>query len=268
MIRKPSVAGQFYPGSSLMLKKELAFLINKKEHKLDCIGAVSPHAGYIYSGPVAGKVFSRIKLKNCFIIMGPNHTGRGKQFSIMAKGTYEMPQGNVGIDEKLAKALLQNSKHLEIDEAAHAAEHSIEVQLPFIQYLKKDFKFVPIVISHSSPNAYKELGKEMAAVIKKYKKEVVMIASSDMTHYEKHESAKTKDKYAIDAILDLDTEALMNAIMKYDISMCGYAPTIVMLEAAKELGAKKAELVDYKTSGDTSGDYSSVVGYAGIIVAK
>ena len=177
-----------------------------------------------------------------------------------------MPQGEVGIDEGLAKKLLEGSGLLEEDDLAHTYEHSVEVQLPFLQYLKKDFKFVPIVVYHSKINAFRQLGGEIAKCIKDFKKDVVIIASSDMTHYEDRESAEKKDKIAIDAILKLDEKKLMNAILAWDISMCGYAPAIVMLTAAKELGAKKAELVEYKTSGDTSGDYSSVVGYAGIIV--
>lgn len=266
MIRKPSVAGQFYPASGSMLEKQLSALVDKKAKKIDCLGVVSPHAGYIYSGPVAGKVLSRIKFKDSFIIMGPNHTGYGKPFSIMTKGSWQMPQGKVDIDETLANSLLKGSEHLEEDALAHNHEHSIEVQLPFLQYLKKDFKFVPIIISHSQLSIYKKLASQLAKSIKDSKKDVVIIASSDMTHYEDRESAEKKDRFAIEAILKLDTDLLMDTILKHDISMCGYAPTIVMLQAAKELGAVKAELVDYKTSGDASGDYSSVVGYAGIIV--
>ena len=266
MLRRASVAGQFYPEAARTLEKTVSELIDTKSEKIDCLGAVSPHAGYIYSGATAGKVFSQIKLKPAYIILGPNHTGYGKPFSIMAKGSWQMPQGDVGIDEDLAQALLKGSKYLAEDGEAHFHEHSIEVQLPFLQFFKKDFKFVPIIISQSQLKVYVELGKEIGRTIKQYKKEVLIIASSDMTHYEDIESAKKKDKLAISAILKLDSHLLMDTVLKSDISMCGYAPTIVMIEAATELGAKNAELVDYRTSGDVSGDYSSVVGYAGIIV--
>ncbi len=266
MERRPSVAGQFYPASAKLLEKELSALIDKGAKKEKCLGIVSPHAGYVYSGGVAGKVFSRISLAEHFIIMGPNHTGYGKPFSIMPKGSFNMPQGKVGIDERLAGLLLKNSAHLEVDELAHIHEHSIEVQLPFIQYLLKAFSFVPIVIGQSGLDTYKELGRQIGSAVTEYKKDVIIIASSDMTHYEEQTQAKEKDGRAIEAILKLDSDKLMEMIARYDISICGYAPTIVMMEAAKSLGAKKAELVDYKTSGDASGDYSSVVGYAGIIV--
>ena len=266
MIRKPAVAGQFYPASGAMLEKEISSYIDKNAERETCLGAVSPHAGYIYSGCVAGKVFSKINLTETFIIMGPNHTGNGKQFSIVTKGSWQLPKGNIDIDGGLADNLLTRSKHLEEDTLAHNYEHSIEVQLPFIQYFKKNFKFVPIVVSHSTLAIYRELGKEIAKTIKDSGKKIVIVASSDMTHYEEHKSAEKKDKLAIEAILNLDEKSLLDTISKYNISMCGYAPTIVMLAATKELGAKKAELVDYKTSGDVSGDYSSVVGYAGIII--
>lgn len=265
-IRKPSVAGQFYQGSKAGLEKELSKLMQKDAQKEDCLGAVSPHAGYVYSGLVAGEVISRIKFKDSFIIMGPNHTGLGKPFAIMSSDSWQTPMGDIAIDADLAKKILQNSKYIKEDASAHIYEHSIEVQLPFLQFVKEDFKFVPIIISSADIETFKEIGKELADVIKKSKREIVIIASSDMTHYEPHDSARKKDKKAIDAILKLDEEGLMNEIQKWNISMCGFAPTIVMLAALKRLGAKEAELVDYKTSGDASGDYSSVVGYAGILI--
>lgn len=266
IIRRASVAGQFYQGSKAGLEKELSTLIDKDAPKKDCLGAVSPHAGYIYSGMVAGEVLSRIKFKDSFVILGPNHTGIGSPFAIVTSGHWQMPMGDVEIDTDLAKAILKNSRYIKEDPSAHVYEHSIEVQLPFLQFVKSDFKFVPIIISSSDLETFRKIGKELADAIKRSNKEIVIIASSDMTHYESHESAKNKDKRAIDAILKLDEEKLMNEIQKWDITMCGFAPTIVMLSALKSLGAKKAELIDYKTSGDTSGDYSSVVGYAGILI--
>lgn len=265
-IRRPSVAGQFYHASKAGLEKELTKLIDKDAKKEDSLGAVSPHAGYIYSGAVAGEVLSRLRFKDSFVILGPNHTGLGEPFAIMRSGHWRMPMGDVEIDADLADTILKNSKYIKEDESAHIHEHSIEVQLPFLQFIKKDFKFVPIIIASADLKTFKEIGKELADSIKKSKKKVIMIASSDMTHYEPHESAKEKDHKAIEAILKLDEDLLMGEIRKWNITMCGYAPTIVMLSALKELGAKSAELIDYKTSGDTSGDYSTVVGYAGILI--
>jgi len=268
MVRNPVVAGQFYPESSSQLKAMIKELIDEKAVKEEVVGLVSPHAGYIYSGPVAGATISKIKFKDTFIIIGPNHTGRGKQFSIMTEGVWKTPLGEVEIDSVLAKQILATSDYLQEDSLAHQYEHSIEVQLPFLQYFKPDIKLVPIILAQGNADAFKEIGREIARAIKELNKEVVIMASSDMTHYEPHESARKKDNQAIEAILDLDEDELLKRVEEFNISMCGYAPTVSLISAAKELGAKGAELVKYQTSGDTSGDYSSVVGYAGIIITK
>jgi len=266
MIRQPVVAGQFYPASPSQLKEMIQGMVDEKAEKEEVIGLVSPHAGYIYSGPVAGAVISKIKFKDTFVIMGPNHTGSGKPLSIMTQGTWKTPLGEVEIDSELGKQILATSSYLQEDNVAHLYEHSIEVQLPFLQYFKPDIKLVPIILAYASSAAYKEIGKEIAKAIKELNKEVVIIASSDMTHYEPHESAQRKDTQAIEAILDLNEDELLKRVDELNISMCGYAPAVSLISAAKELGAKGAELVRYQTSGDTSGDYSSVVGYAGIII--
>ncbi len=265
-MRNPVVADQFYPGTPSSLKAEIERLIDEKAPKEEVIGLVSPHAGYIYSGPVAGATISRVKFKDTFVILGPNHTGRGAPFSIMSEGVWRMPLGEVKIDSELGKQILKGSKYLEEDTAAHQYEHSIEVQLPFLQYFRPDIQIVPIVLSHGTGDIYKEIGQKIAQAVKELKKEVVIMASSDMTHYEPHETAKRKDNQAIEAILDLNEDELLRRVMDLNITMCGYAPTVSMLSAAKELGAKEAELVRYQTSGDVTGDYHSVVGYAGIIV--
>ncbi|MFB0559116.1 MAG: MEMO1 family protein [Dehalococcoidales bacterium] len=268
MIRNPVVSGQFYPSSPDQLRVMVEGLVDEKAVKEDVIGLLSPHAGYIFSGSVAGAVMSRIKFKDTFVIMGPNHTGVGKPLSIMTQGTWKTPLGEVEIDSELGKRILDTSSHLQEDYAAHQYEHSIEVQLPFLQYFKKDFKFVPIVLAYSSLETYKEIGKELAKAIKDLNREVVIIASSDMTHYESQASAQRKDSQAIEAILDLNGDELFKRVDTLNISMCGYAPTISLISAAKELGATGAELVRYQTSGDITGDYSSVVGYAGIIITR
>ncbi|MFC1874932.1 AmmeMemoRadiSam system protein B [Chloroflexota bacterium] len=266
MIREAVVAGQFYPGSPAQLREMIAGMVDEKATKEEIIGLVSPHAGYIYSGSVAGAAISRVKTRDTFIIMGPNHTGLGKPFSIMTEGVWRTPLGGVKIDSELGKRILASSKHLEEDHNAHRFEHSVEVQLPFLQYFNISFRLVPIVLSHASGAIYKEIGREIAMAVKDLKREVVIIASSDMTHYEPQESARRKDDYAIEAILNLDEDELLRRIEEFNITMCGYAPAVSLITAAKELRTGRAELVKYLTSGDTTGDYSSVVGYAGIII--
>ena len=266
MVRHPVVAGQFYPAQASRLSEMISGMVDETAEKEEVIGLVSPHAGYPYSGPVAAATISRIKFKDTFVILGPNHTGKGKALSIMTGGSWETPLGGIEIDAELAGQILAASRYLEEDDKAHQYEHSIEVQIPFLQYFKKDFRIVPITFSYHSPAAYKEVGREIARAVKDLEREVVIIASSDMTHYEPQESAERKDSKAIEAILDLDEDELLRRVDEFGISMCGYAPTVALIAAAKELGATRAELVRYQTSGDTTGDYSAVVGYAGIII--
>jgi AmmeMemoRadiSam system protein B len=266
MVRNPVVAGQFYPASASELKRMIKGMVAEKAKKQEVIGLISPHAGYIYSGPVAGATISRIKFKDTFIIMGPNHTGRGRPFSIMTEGSWQTPLGEVEIDSELGKQILAHSRYLEEDHSAHLGEHSIEVQLPFLQYFNTEFKLVPIVLAYAGGAIYKEIGKALAKAVKESGNNAVIIASSDMTHYEPQAQAQKKDTQAIEAVLALDEDELLKRVDKFNISMCGFAPAVSLIVAAKELGAKGAELVKYQTSGDTTGDYSSVVGYAGIII--
>ncbi|MDD5311624.1 MAG: AmmeMemoRadiSam system protein B [Dehalococcoidia bacterium] len=268
MIRNAAVAGQFYPAWPDELREMIKYFSPEDVTKADAVGAVCPHAGYVYSGPVAGAVISRIKLTDTVIILGPNHRGMGKPFSIMKEGSWKTPLGEVKVDTGLAQAILKASGNIEEDSLAHRYEHSLEVQVPFLQYFKPDVQIVPIVLSLANPEVYREIGRAIAASQKATGIDAVILASSDMTHYEPHESAKAKDKQAIEAILNLDADQLVKRIAKYDISMCGYAPVVALITAAVELGAGKTELVKYQTSGDTSGDFSSVVGYAGIIIWK
>lgn len=258
-IRKPAVAGQFYPGTSGGLRKSIEKMVTVVEKKIVAIGIVSPHAGYMYSGPVAGELYSNIEIPGTVVILGPNHTGIGKPYAIMTEGVWETPLGEVEIENDLARQILGGL--IEEDSTAHRYEHSLEVQVPFLQYFKPDIKIVPIVIGGDK---YQELGSAIASSIKG--KDVLIIASSDMTHYEPHETAVEKDNLAIEAILKLDEKEMLQRIAKHNISMCGYGPTAIMLVAAKLLGAKQARLIKYMTSGDTSGDYDAVVGYASLAV--
>ncbi len=268
-IRNPVVAGRFYPSSSQGLTSLIETLIDKPPvEKLDVIACMLPHAGYIYSGAVAAQTIAQIKIKNKVILLGPNHTGNGLEYSIMAEGTWKTPLGEIQIDSALASGILSRSGHLKADEEAHTDEHSLEVEVPLLQYFKPDFKIVPILFLSDKLSELKEIGIEIAAAIKSANMQdsVLIVASSDMTHYEPYEEAKNKDKEAIQAILELNEDKLMERIQKLKISMCGYAPVIAMLSAAKSLGAKSAKLIKYQTSGDVTQDKSSVVGYAGIIV--
>jgi len=267
-IRKPAVAGTFYLSSAQGLKNQIETLIDKKADKLDIIGCVLPHAGYMYSGGVAAQTVSRIKIKDKVILLGPNHTGYGANYSIMPEGIWQTPLGEIRVESNLAKEILNNSRHLEPDFAAHTYEHSLEVELPFIQYFKGNFEIVPILFLSDNFAVFKEIGKEIAAAIKKdnLKDSTMMVASSDMTHYETQEAAQKKDKEAIQAILELNADKLIDKIQRLNISMCGYAPVIAMISAAKLLGATTAKLIQYQTSGDITGDKSSVVGYAGILI--
>lgn len=268
-IRKPVVAGQFYAGSSQALKNQIEALIDKKITKSDIIACMLPHAGYAYSGRVAAETVSRINIKDKIILLGPNHTGYGGDFGIMTEGIWETPLGEVKIDSGLAQEILKRSKYLKDDILAHAHEHSLEVELPLLQYFKTDFEIVPIAFLSDNVVALKEIGKEIASVIKEshLEESTLIVASSDMTHYEPQAQAQAKDSEAIKAILELDEDKLMEEIMRLNISMCGYAPVIAMLSAVKALGAKTAKLIKYQTSGEVTGDKSSVVGYAGIVIS-
>lgn len=265
MIRNPSAAGYFYPATKAALQKEVGRYLSKVSDKIKAIGVLSPHAGYPYSGQVAGAVLSCVELKDTCVIIGPNHTGEGRPFSIMTEGIWKMPMGDCRIDADLAKSILGNSDDLEEDDAAQAREHSVEVQIPFLQALKGAIRIVPIVVADAGLEICRRIGKSIAVSLKE-KYAATIIASSDLTHYEPHDIAVRKDKKAMDAVLNLDEEGLMKAVHEHGISMCGCAPACIMLSAAKELGAKKAKMVKYMTSGESTGDYAAVVGYGGIAV--
>lgn len=267
-IRKPAVAGQFYSGSAEKLKEDIKKLIDREAHPTEAIGCILPHAGYIYSGRVAGRTVSCLDVKDNVVLLGPNHTGSGAPFSIITQGYWQTPLGEIDINSDLAKSILGNSTHLTADAGAHIYEHSLEVELPFLQYYNPDIKIVPIVVTEGQISIYKEIGESIAWALKESKLEnsTLIIASSDMTHYEPQKEAEKKDKEAISAILELNEDKLIDRVNKFNISMCGYVPVAIMLVAAKLLGAKSAELINYQTSGDTTGDYSAVVGYAGIVI--
>ncbi|MFH1640954.1 MAG: AmmeMemoRadiSam system protein B [Candidatus Omnitrophota bacterium] len=267
-IRRPAVAGQFYHSSKLGLEKQIKGLIDVTVVKTDAIACMVPHAGYMYSGNVAAATFSNINIKDKVILLGPNHTGLGHELSIMTEGSWITPIGEVRIDDNFAKKLVSDSKFLKDDPLAHLSEHSLEVELPFLQYLKTNFSIIPIAFLSDDLKILREIGKEIADSIKSsgIENSVTIVASSDMTHYEPANIAKEKDMLAIESILELNEEKLMRTLREFNVSMCGYAPVVCMLSLAKALGAKNSKLIKYQTSGDITGDYDSVVGYAGIII--
>lgn len=267
MIRMPVVAGSFYPGAKAALEKDLSKLVPASKTTQKCLGIVSPHAGYIYSGACAGKVFSRIEVPDTVVILAPNHTGLGVPFSVWDSGKWRTPLGDAEVDSKLCSLILQEAPMAEPDEDAHAGEHSAEVQVPFIQYRNPSARIAPVVIGSHSLSALKQFGSGLARAIQAYGGRTLVVASSDMSHYEPDKEARRKDQLAIDKMLEFDEEGLFATVARQGITMCGVAPTVAMLACARELGGTKAELVDYRTSGDASGDYTSVVGYAGLIVS-
>jgi MEMO1 family protein len=267
MLRSPAVAGYFYQGSTEALRKQVEGFIVPGAERKRAIGVVSPHAGLIYSGPVAGALYSSIAIPDTIVLIGPNHTGLGAAVSLMAKGSWETPLGTVEIDETLAASILAKSSCIRDDSVAHLREHSLEVQLPFIQYFKEKFTIVPIQMLDTRLNTCIEVGRAVGTAIEAGGQDVLIVASSDMSHYERAATAKEKDFKAIHHILNLDPEGLYRTITDYGITMCGFGPAVSMLVAANMLGASKAELVKYANSGDVSGDYDKVVGYAGIAIS-
>lgn len=271
LLRHPAVAGRFYPGDPEELRAEvqtyLASADSKDSAPIRAIGSIAPHAGYMYSGHVAGAVFARIEIPQLCIVMCPNHTGMGRALSIMSEGAWETPLGEVAIHDGFAQTLKQRFPALEEDAAAHRAEHAAEVELPFLQLLQPQLRFVPIALGTGRLEILEQLGLALADVIAQHKEPVLIVASSDMNHYESDAVTRIKDHKAIERILTLDPRGLHEVVTQQNISMCGYGPTVAMLTAARQLGAKSAELVKYATSGDVSGDRDMVVGYAGLIIS-
>ncbi|OGD13184.1 MAG: AmmeMemoRadiSam system protein B [Candidatus Aminicenantes bacterium RBG_16_63_14] len=265
MKRKAFVAGRFYPGSCERLRETIAGLTASTAVRKKAIAVVSPHAGYVYSGPVAGAVFSSTLLPSVFIILGPGHREIGSLFAIQVRGSWQTPLGESPIERDLAARILAGCALVEENDQAHLWEHSLEVQLPFIQYFREDAAIVPICVSHEAGYGELEtLGRALAEAVRDYGKGTLLVASTDMSHYVSQKTAEKKDTLAIRKILDLDPAGLFETVTAERISMCGFQPTAAALVAALGLGASGAELVRYQTSGETTGDYAQVVGYAGI----
>ncbi|HTZ95029.1 MAG TPA: AmmeMemoRadiSam system protein B [Terriglobales bacterium] len=265
-VRQPAVAGRFYPGDRNALLEELSSYLSPTASPRPALGCIVPHAGYIYSGPVAGAVFADIEVPRHCLVLCPNHTGRGRPLAIVSSGAWNTPIGSVSIDSQLADSLKQQFPLLNEDNEAHRSEHAIEVELPFLQLRRSHFTFVPIALGTGQFEVLEKLGEAVANVLRAQSEPTLIIASSDMNHYQNDAITRIKDHKAIDRILALDPRGLFDVVTKDDVSMCGYGPATVMLTAAKKLGATSAELVKYATSGDVSGDREMVVGYAGVVV--
>ncbi len=267
MVREPVVSGQFYPNRVQDLRKIIEDYKPKVSSKISAKGIILPHAGYIYSGRVAVTAVSKVLAKKRVIILGPNHTGIGASFGLWPKGAWQIPFGEIKIDEDLAQNILSKGGHIQEDYDSHLGEHSIEVELPILNYFFGEFKFVPIACERASLNTYREVASQVFEAVKDIKNEVLFVASTDLTHYEPDPSARKKDRSAIEAIINLDEKELLEKITKQNITMCGVAPVAILLSCLKKLGATKSCVELYQTSADASGDYSAVVGYVGMTIS-
>jgi hypothetical protein len=280
-VRRPAVAGQFYPAirDELIETIEYCFMHElgpkKKPPAKDAdskfLAFVCPHAGYVYSGPVAAHSYyyaSAISDVELFVIIGPNHWGLGSGVSVYGEGRWITPLGEVEVDTEAAKELVEGSGIVDVDETAHLKEHSIEVQLPFIQYSfpSKSYKILPITMFLQDKDTAKEIGKALASIARNRK--ALLLASSDFTHYEPHDQAKTKDTRLIESIKKLNVNDFYFSLARLNASACGYGPIASIIIASKELGAKEVKLLKYATSGDVTGDKSAVVGYASLMFVK
>lgn len=262
-IRPAAVAGYFYPASKDELTAQLTQLVPPSGAKKRVTGVLSPHAGYVYSGGLAGKLFAGIRIPPTVVILGVNHRGMGRPYAIDAeRDGWETPLGVASINQELAAHIRKHCPELEASRTPFDAEHSMEVQVPFIQYLSPETSIVPIAVGTFDPEAFRRIALGLAEALKDRKDDVLLVASSDMTHYESAAAAKEKDTQALEAILRVDAESMLQRLAEYEISMCGFAPTAIMLDTAKALGATKTRLVGYCNSGDATGDYDKVVGYA------
>lgn len=266
MQRQPVVAGQFYPGNVQKLRSTLADLIPENCSKRSVLGIIAPHAGYIYSGAIAGQLYAEIEIPQTVLIIGPNHTGAGSPAALFPDGEWLTPFGAVPINSRLNNLILKHTPYIQSDRIAHQHEHSLEVQVPFIQYIRSDTIISAICLAHGEYTVLSEIGRGIAAAISEYGEKVLIIASSDMTHYESADSALHKDGLALEKVLAFDAKGLLDICRSQHITMCGVAPSAVMIEATRELGASEAELVAYGNSGDVTGDNQQVVGYAAVSV--
>lgn len=268
-VRSSAVAGRFYPANAVELKQRVAELLRAYGPKAQtkALAVIAPHAGYIYSGAVAAEVFASVHVPGSAVVLCPNHTGLGARRSVWTAGEWRLPGGAVPVDSELALAVCAEAG-LTPDEAAHLGEHAIEVQLPFLRERNPDIRVVPICLSHLELSECKRIGDALARVIAGCEMPVLLVASTDMSHYIAAERARQLDAMALDRIRELDPEGLYRVVEERGISMCGYIPTTIALFAARALGAREGEVLRYTNSGEVSGDFARVVGYAGAVVGR
>ncbi len=271
-IRTPAVAGMFYPKEkneliqSILDANSNKYGVGSTQHQEKIFGAICPHAGYMYSGPVATHSFSAIANQDfeLAIILGPNHWGLGCAVATMKDCVWETPFGNVEVDSDAAKKINEITKLVEIDFFSHTREHSIEVQIPMLQHFyKKPFKILPILLNDQEYEYSLEVGVAIAKLAET--KKSIIIGSSDFTHYEENEYAHSQDKALIEPILEMNVEKFYKVLRERRVTACGYGAIASAMVACKKLGAKQGRLLQYATSGDVTGDKSSVVGYASIV---
>lgn len=274
-VRAPAVAGRFYPASAAELTEQVTgFLHAARGHAPRRACAVmAPHAGYVYSGGVAGKVFAAVDVPRRVVLLGPNHTGRGARVSVMASGAWQLPGARVPVDEELANALLAASPVARADQAAHEFEHSLEVEVPFLVARQPALRIVPVVLGVLSASEAIAFGQALHRAVTHVLgahpgEEVLVVASSDMSHYLPDDDARRVDRTALAPLLAFDPEGLYRTVVEHDISMCGFIPATAMLAYAREAGAARPELVAYATSAEAFGDKSRVVGYAGVVLGQ
>jgi AmmeMemoRadiSam system protein B len=271
MIRQPAVAGQFYPATADEVAADLDRFIQPAAERRKAIAVVCPHAGWMYSGQTAGFVYSQVEIPDRVILIGPNHHGIGSSYAIFSSGSWHTPIGDVPIAEPLTASLLDNCDLLAEDTRAHSAEHSLEVQVPMLVRANPGVRIAPVIIGGGWPESggranLRLIGSAIAQTVEEYGQPVLLLASTDLNHYEDQETSRIKDKLVLDAVVNLDADALMDRVRDVEVSMCGVAATYIVIHAAKKLGAKRAELLDYRTSGDVSGDFTRVVGYGAVVI--
>jgi len=264
-MREPAVAGSFYPDTPKAIETELARLMPAGP-AAPARAVVVPHAGWIYSGPVAGETYAQVAVPRLAVLLGPNHSGLGVPGALMCEGLWRYPGGTVPVAQELAASLLTAAHDLQGDTWAHLREHALEVQLPFLHRRQPALAIVPISIGRTDPGFCRAVGEALGRVVAAWPEPVLIVDSTDLNHYESQAVSQRKDRLAIDAMVALDPEGLWRAVRTHDISMCGIAPTQALLWAAPALGIRSARLVRYQTSGDVSGDFARVVGYAGLVL--
>jgi MEMO1 family protein len=267
VLRLPAVAGRFYSADPPELTAQILRYASREPHvkSVKAKACLVPHAGYMYSGHVAGAVYSHLALPKKIVILGVRHFPRGASAAILSSGAWRTPLGDTAIDEPLAQAIAKACPILKEDSVAHSAEHSIEVQLPFLQLLTPAFSFVPIALGTIRLEELVSVGQGLGQVLANDTEEVFLLTTSDLNHYEDDATTRDKDAKVIDRLLAFDGRGLYDVCRNQEISMCGLGPAVAMLTALSALGPTEAELIRYATSGDISGDRSAVVGYAGII---